>query len=122
MQVTQVIHKDWLSKIDGLTVEKAIEYLKTLNPSDRIGYTLQGDTHGVDIEGYIEHDRPATDLEIQKYRDQIKENKIKAAQRQVDYFQRRLNDWIKLDDKAYIIMYTTYLSEAKAKLQELYNA
>lgn len=122
MQMTQIIQTDWLSEIDGLTVEKAIAYLKTLNPADRLQTSLDGDTHGVELTAYLEHDRPATELEIQKYRENLKKKKINDAQRQVDYLQKKYDYYVKVGNTHYMFMYSPMLAEAKAKLQELTNA
>ena len=122
MKITQIIETNWLSEIDGATVEQAIEYLKTLNPADRLQTSLSGDTHGVELEAYLEHDRPATELEVQKYRENLKKKKINDAQRQVDYLQKKYDYYVKVGNTNYMFMYSPMLAEAKVKLQELTNA
>ena len=46
---------DWLSDISGLTVEQAIEYLRTLQGSDILCVSLDGDTHGVELGSDLEY-------------------------------------------------------------------
>ena len=55
---------DWLNAIDGRTVAKAIEYLSKLNPEHVLVYTLEGDTHGVDVSSCVSYAVPMTNKEI----------------------------------------------------------
>jgi hypothetical protein len=73
--ITQNI--DWLREIDGLTVRAAIEYLSKLNPEHVLNYSLEGDTHGCQIESDVTYTVPMTNKEIllgleRRYLQQIK--------------------------------------------------
>jgi len=60
--ITQDI--DWLREIDGLTVAKAIEYLSKLEPWHVLNYSLEGDTHGVELTSDVQYTVPMTNKEI----------------------------------------------------------
>jgi hypothetical protein len=61
---TMILNIDWLNAIDGLTVEKAREYLLTLDQSHVLSCYLEGDTHGCEIVSSVHYDVPMTDKEI----------------------------------------------------------
>jgi aspartate/glutamate racemase len=61
---TKVVNTDWLHYIDGMSVEKAIEYLQKLNPSHVLSYSLEGDTHGCSVESCLTYEVPMTNKEI----------------------------------------------------------
>lgn len=44
---------NWLSEVDGMTVEQAIEYLKTIPKDHVLEYCMEGDTHGCNILSYL---------------------------------------------------------------------
>lgn len=60
--ITQDI--DWLYAIDGRTVQAAIDYLRTLNREHVLQYTLEGDTHGCQVEAVVTYEQPMTNKEI----------------------------------------------------------
>jgi len=61
---TLTVKIDWLREIDGMTVEKAIAYLQTLNPSHTLDCYMEGDTHGCEIVSRLSYTVPMTNKEI----------------------------------------------------------
>lgn len=60
---TIVVETDWLQEIDGMTVQKAIAYLSTLDPSHVLNYFMSGDTHGVEIVSNVHYEVPMSNAE-----------------------------------------------------------
>lgn len=61
---TVSVPEDWLGAIDGVTVVKAIAYLRTLNPEHVLQCWLTGDTHGADLHCELQYEAPMTNAEI----------------------------------------------------------
>jgi hypothetical protein len=63
---TKTIRVDinWLDEIDGMSVQNAIKYLSTLNPSHTLSYWMEGDTHGCNVISDVSYDVPLTHSEI----------------------------------------------------------
>ena len=61
---TIIVSSDWLFDIEGITVEKALEYLQTLNPAHKLAWCMEGDTHGCQVVSSVQYDVPLTDAEI----------------------------------------------------------
>lgn len=66
MRQTKTVHLDtnWLDAINGLSVQKAIEYLSTLDPNHELSYYMEGDTHGCEVTSNLCYDIPMTNSEI----------------------------------------------------------
>ena len=60
---TIVLDINWLDAIDGMTVQKAIEYLSKLNPEHKLNYYMEGDTHGCSVVANVYYDVPMTNAE-----------------------------------------------------------
>ena len=58
------VETDWLHEIDGLTVDKAIAYLQTLNQSHVLNFYMDGDTHGCEVIANLYYSVPMTNDEI----------------------------------------------------------
>ena len=76
---------DWLSEIDGLSVENAIKYLSTLDQSYTLSYTMEGDTHGCEVYSVLQYDVQKTDREMF--------NDLK------NHYQKRISKMIELRNK-----------------------
>jgi hypothetical protein len=58
------VKTNWLDAIDGMTVANAIEYLKTLDQSHTLDYSMEGDTHGCSVESRLTYEVPKSNAEI----------------------------------------------------------
>lgn len=58
------VETDWLHEIDGLTAEKAIAYLQTLNQSHVLNFYVDGDTHGCEVVANLYYVVPMSNDEI----------------------------------------------------------
>jgi hypothetical protein len=62
---TMSVDTEWLSQIDGLTVDLAIKYLRTLDQTHKLDcYIAGGDTSGCDLVSRLCYDVPMTNSEI----------------------------------------------------------
>lgn len=55
---------DWLEEIAGRTVASAIEYLQSLDPTHRLEYDMEGDTHGCSVVSTVYYKVDLTQAEI----------------------------------------------------------
>lgn len=81
---------DWLSEIDGMTVEGAIRYLSGL-PMDRVLHYWQssGDDQGVEISSNLQYQRPFTEQELAEFKAQRKAKEADRLERQAKYLENQ---------------------------------
>lgn len=112
--ITQDI--DWLRELSGLTVEKAIAYLQTLNPEHVLEYNLEGgDTHGVEVVSTVCYDVPMTNAEILAMLEKDYARKIAEREKGRQYYiDRGQLDRVPNSDRL-IVELKEKLAQARAK-------
>lgn len=101
----------WLDDIDGMTVAKAIEYLKTLDQTKTLDCYIDGDTHGCELVSRLLYEVPMTDKEILKHLEKVLGDQIQRREKEKKYYIDRGNyDRIPAIDAS--------IASAKEKLQK----
>lgn len=118
MQTKQIIVKtDWLHEIDGLTVEKAIAYLQTLDQSHVLDFYMDGDTDGCAVVANLYYSVPMTD-------DEIFAQHEKRYTREIAFYEKALHEHIKFNRPTRIASCEVNLQRLRdkfAKIKAKYN-
>ena len=110
---------DWLCEISGLTVDEAIAYLHTLQGSDVLCVSLEGDTYGVNLGSDLEYKVPYTKSELEQMAQDRKQKKISDVQKRIAHFEKLLRyDHIPAEARQY---YVDTLAKSKIELESMMN-
>jgi hypothetical protein len=114
------VESDWLGDIDGMTVAQAIEHLKTLPQDHKLDYYMDGpDTWGCSIESNLIKEIPYTEEEIAQMKTERKMKQIQDCKRSIEYYQAKLDKYLKTGEQSWISNFQSLLSQQQAKLKEL---
>lgn len=109
---TITIKTDWLSEIDGLTVEKAIAYLQTLNQSHVLNFYMDGDTHGCEVVANLSYSVPMTNDEIYAQHE-------KHYTKEIALYEKALHENIKFNRPTRVASCEINLQRLRDKLGEI---
>jgi hypothetical protein len=92
MKIREAVEGDWLSELDGKTVQDAINYLETLPKDYELAYWQSaGDDQGVEFASGLVNCREATPAEEAAQKEKSRQVKIIRCEARVQHYQRMLS-------------------------------